>query len=190
MNRVELLVRRSHFRFLGSALAVALLWCVVGSSVAEPTGQDRPRGVAWSELSADQQQLLSRFEQRWSQLPPRRQMILERSSRRWLKMTPEQRVAMTESFEKFHHLNDQERGRIKERMTHFQDLSPEEQQKLRDSYGEFRRLSDERRKQLKEQWERLSPEEREAWRRRYQQRHGEPNSNRSPEADNSARSPQ
>jgi len=132
--------------------------------------RDPQAGVMWSELSVDQQQLLSRFEKRWSQLPPQRQLVLARSSWRWLKMTPDQRNAAKESIEKLHLLTEEQRQKIRERASHFQDLSPDEQQKLRDSYMEFRRLSDERRKALKEQWDQLS-EERRAWRERHHGHH-------------------
>ena len=77
-------------------------------------GQGGP-GVAWHELSPEQQQALAPLRERWDTLPPGRQQAMSRGAERWQQMTPEQRA------------------RAEERLERWRDLSPEQQQQLRDA---------------------------------------------------------
>ena len=55
-----------------------------GSAMAE--------GLAWSELNAQQQQVLAPLKDRWATLPPQRQEHLSKGATRWAAMNPEQRA--------------------------------------------------------------------------------------------------
>lgn len=161
--------------------AVALLG---GLAFAEPVApqpemrpdasEERAPAIAWKDLSEEQRQLLSRFENRWDQLPPHRQRVLAKSSQHWLSMTPEQREDLKRSLKQLHNLNESERNELHARVERFKELPPDEQKKLRDSYMAFRHLSAERRKELRERWQQLTPEERAQWRQSH------PRANRAP----------
>lgn len=72
---------------------------------------------------------------------------------RWRKMTPEQREQARERYEHFKQLPADEQARIRERYEHFNQLPPEQ------------------RKALREQWNKMSPEERKAFNKRQRKRH-------------------
>jgi len=62
---------------------------------AEPAPVARSPGVAWSNLSPEQQRLLSNFGGQWNTLPAERQQALARGSERWLDMSEDQRDQAT-----------------------------------------------------------------------------------------------
>ena len=62
-----------------SAWLIAALISLPLASVAQ---------VSWDELSAEQQQTLSRFENDWPQLDAGRQERLAKGAERWQNMTP------------------------------------------------------------------------------------------------------
>src|SRR5580700_6442447 len=68
---------------------------------AMPAAGPPPAPVAWSNLSPDQQRLLSRFGSQWSTLPPARQQALAHGSERWLGMSGEQLDQARERFQHF-----------------------------------------------------------------------------------------
>ncbi|MDO9372579.1 MAG: DUF3106 domain-containing protein [Gammaproteobacteria bacterium] len=71
-----------------------------------------------------------------------------KGAKRWQEMTPEQRTQAREHFQRF------------------RQLPPEEQTRIRDRYQHFKKLPPEQRKELREQWEKMSPEERKALRKK------------------------
>ena len=88
---------------LGLLLAMALLVLGPVQAVAAAVDDNAPgttagsaqdpvpgqaQGVAWSQLSGDQQRVLSRFADKWNDLPQQRQQALARGSQKWLSMSP------------------------------------------------------------------------------------------------------
>lgn len=72
---------------------------------------------------------------------------------RWKKMTPEQREQARERYE------------------HFKQLPVDEQERIRERYEHFNQLPPEQRKALREQWNKMSPEERKAFNKKQRKRH-------------------
>ena len=68
--------------------------------------------IAWGDLSAEQQQVLKRFEGRWSELPPKKQNKLLRGAQRWQTMSPEKQ------------------NKVRERYKWYKDLPPEKKRKI------------------------------------------------------------
>jgi hypothetical protein len=119
-----------------------------------------PAPVAWSSLSPQQQQLLSRFGGQWGSLPPARQQALAQGSERWLGMSPGERDTARERFSKWNALPPDERHALRGRWQRFQALPPGEQAAVRENFRRFQQLPSERRQMLREQWNNATPAER------------------------------
>ena len=58
------------------SILLILMLAVTGPVLAQGGAPDNPPGVDWSGLSAEQRQLLERFEEEWRSLSPGRQQAL------------------------------------------------------------------------------------------------------------------
>jgi hypothetical protein len=156
---------KRHIHHWLHAAVVGLCLCIGVAHAA-----DAP-GITWSQLTAEQQQILAGFENNWEQLPPGRQVALAKgTTERWLTMTPDQRERASERFSRWQSLTDEQRAQIRERYQNFQDLTPDEQARLRENFRRFRDLSPERRQELRERFRQLTPEQRQRVRERLQNR--------------------
>jgi uncharacterized protein DUF3106 len=106
------------------------------------TPSTAPAPVAWSSLSPQQQQLLSRFGGQWGSLPPARQQALAHGSERWLGMS------------------QGERDTARERFSKWNALPPGDQAAVRQNFHRFQQLPAERRQMLRERWNNATPAER------------------------------
>jgi len=110
-----------------------------------PSAQPKasPNGLAWSELSARQQEALAPLAGHWGQLHPAQQ-------RKW--------IALSGNFAK---MSADERSALHSRMTVWAALSPQERSRARLNYAEVKRLAPaDERKAKWEAYQALPPEER------------------------------
>jgi hypothetical protein len=146
-------------------LLVALLLAVAAPAFAQeaPAAGPPAAPVAWSSLSAQQQQVLSKFGPQWSTLPPARQQALAHGSERWLNMSETERQQARDRFARFRALPPEQRQALRQRWQHFQSLPPGQQAALRENFRRFQQLPPERREELRDQWRRATPAQREQW---------------------------
>ncbi len=120
-----------------------------------------PAGAQWSDLSADQQKLLERFEEDWSTLPPAGDRRHSRAAvsagcpcLRKSVRTP------SRDLQRWRDLPATDRQQLRDRWNKFQSLPPEERESVRDNFRKFKNMSPERRQRLHDRWEKASPDER------------------------------
>lgn len=101
----------------------------------------------WDKLTPQQREaLIAPVRDRWDREPEDRARMLERAQR-WQAMTPEQRA------------------QARHGQKRFEDMNPEQRRQARALYGHMKRLTPEQRDTLREQWKKMTPEQREAWMR-------------------------
>lgn len=131
---------RARRRFLIALLAAGLS-AGVGAEVGELVA---PK---WSELSAEQREVLAPLIVVWDDMEDFRR-------HKWLAIA-----------KRYHALGTEEQARMRLRMQAWANLSPEERRRARERYREIQRLPPEQREALKQKWEAYStlpPAEREA----------------------------
>ena len=102
---------------------------------------------AWDKLTPQQREaLIAPVRDRWNREPEDRGRMLERAQR-WQAMTPEQRA------------------QARHGMKRFEGMSPDQRRHARALYARMKSLSPEQRETLREQWKKMTPEQRESWMR-------------------------
>jgi uncharacterized protein DUF3106 len=117
-------------------------------------------GVTWSQLSPEQQRVLSGFGTQWNTLPPERQQALAHGSERWLGMSENQRSEAQQRFSRWRSLPPDQRQSLRSRWQRFQSLPPGDQARVRENFRRFQQLPPERRQMLRERWHNASPAQR------------------------------
>ena len=87
-------------------------------------------GMAWDQLTPDQQRALEPYRGRWNQLPPERQQAFVRGAERWQHMTPQQQEQARQRFRQWQELPPDERQKARKRYEQFRELPPDEQERL------------------------------------------------------------
>ena len=93
----------------GMLLAVAL------ALAALPTHAGS--GIAWQDLSKEEQSVLMKYRADWSSLSPARQQKLRKGARSYLQLPPEKRKA------------------VERKHSQYEKMSPKEREKLRKKYS-------------------------------------------------------
>ena len=75
-------------------------WFVLAVALIAGTVLADENGIAWDELSAEQQTVLTPFRDGWSTLEPARQQRMAAGADRWSSMSPGERRAAKERFRK------------------------------------------------------------------------------------------
>ncbi|MEP7159312.1 MAG: DUF3106 domain-containing protein, partial [Chloroflexota bacterium] len=93
------------------------LWPVLSFALltGAPCALAEDAGVAWDQLSANQQQLLGRFQSRWMDLPAEQRARLAAGASRWDCLAPEARAQARERFRRWRQLTPEQRQRLIER---------------------------------------------------------------------------
>lgn len=102
-------------------------------------------GLAWTDLSVAERQVLAPLEKDWSQFDEVRKRKWQGIARRYPTMTPD------------------EQQRVQSRMRDWAALTPEQRAKAREQYRTMQQIPPEKRETLKQKWqeyESLPPEER------------------------------
>ncbi|MGH8254931.1 MAG: DUF3106 domain-containing protein [Steroidobacteraceae bacterium] len=156
----------SPLRAALGALLLLLAAATVCAQTPEPTvpaaepATETAQGRAWTSLSAQQQQLLGRFQNRWDRLPPARQQALARGAARWLAMTPEQRSSERERLRAWQRLPQRQRALVRRRWQQFRHLTPEQQRAFVQNFRAFSLLPQQQRAQLRQRWLQATPQQR------------------------------
>jgi DNA-directed RNA polymerase subunit F len=124
------------------SLPLALL-LLAGNALAQSTpAQSLPD---WDKLTPQQREvLISQVRERWNNDPDQRPRMLEHAQR-WKNMSPEQRK------------------QARKGMRRFEDMNPQQREEARVLFEQMKKLSPEQRNQLREDWQRMTPEQRRAW---------------------------
>ncbi|WP_225591013.1 DUF3106 domain-containing protein [Pseudoxanthomonas sp. PXM03] len=132
-----MMVRTLRLFFLGLLLASGHAWA-----------QSAPAPLpAWEKLTPEQREaLIAPVRDRWNREPDERGRMMERAQR-WQALTPEQRA------------------QARHGMKRFEGMSPDQRRQARALYGRMKTLTPEQRAELREQWKKMTPEQREAWMR-------------------------
>lgn len=102
---------------------------------------------AWEKLTPEQREaLIAPVRDRWNREPGDRGRMLERAQR-WQAMTPEQRA------------------QARHGMKRFEGMSPDQRRHARALFARMKTLSPEQREALRNEWKKMTPEQREAWMR-------------------------
>lgn len=130
---------------LPRALVLGLLF-TAGSALAQ--SHSAPALPEWDKLTPQQREtLIAPVRERWNNDVEQRGRMLEHAQR-WNTMTPDQRRQAHKGMRRFEGMNPQQREEARVLYVHMVKLSPEE------------------RKQLREEWKKMSPEQRHAWTRK------------------------
>ena len=137
---------------------------VHGAQSAPPVQAEAPLPPKlWSDLNGQQQQVLASVRGIGDELAPDVQEHLAATAQRWPKLTDAQREQFTKRIEKWASLTPAQRNRLRERYQQFHQLPPEQQLHMINAFKRFDALPEAERAQLREQFERMSPAERNAF---------------------------
>lgn len=132
---------------LAHSLLLGLLAMAGGALAQSPSPPAQPAQSLpdWDRLTPQQREtLIGPLRERWNSDPEQRSRMLEHAQR-WSTMTPDQR-------------RQAHRG-----MRRFEGMSPRQREEARALYEYMVKLSPEERERLRDEWKRMSPEQRQAW---------------------------
>lgn len=120
-----------------------LLLLLAGNALAQSApAQSLPD---WDKLTPQQRDaLIAPVRERWNSDPDQRARMLEHAHR-WENMSPDQRKQARKGMRRFEHMN------------------PQQREEARALFEQMKKLSPEQRNQLREDWRRMTPEQRRAW---------------------------
>ncbi|MEO8366423.1 MAG: DUF3106 domain-containing protein [Pseudoxanthomonas sp.] len=120
-----------------------LLLLLAGNALAQSApAQSLPD---WDKLTPQQRDaLIAPVRERWNSDPDQRARMLEHAHR-WEDMSPDQRKQARKGMRRFEHMN------------------PQQREEARALFEQMKKLSPEQRNQLREDWRRMTPEQRRAW---------------------------
>ena len=99
----------------------------------------------WDKLTPQQREvLIAPVRERWNSDPDQRPRMLEHAQR-WKDMSPDQRKQARKGMRRFEHMN------------------PQQRQEARALFEQMKKLSPEQRKELREDWRRMTTEQRRSW---------------------------
>lgn len=99
----------------------------------------------WDKLTPQQRDvLIAPVRERWNSDPEQRSRMLEHAQR-WKDMSPDQRKQARKGMRRFEHMN------------------PQQREEARALFEQMKKLSPEQRKELREDWRRMTPEQRRVW---------------------------
>lgn len=118
---------------------IILSLCLTGSAfAAEPPTSvviGTPPQPSWSQLTPQQQSILSPLASDWNNLENLRR-------RKWLGIA-----------ERYSSMSGEQQARVQERMREWASLTPEQRSKARDTYKGFNRLPADQQRLVREKWE-------------------------------------
>lgn len=127
--------------FSSSLLGLLLM---AGSALAQsaPAPQALPE---WSKLTPQQREaLIAPVRERWDADPGERARMLEHA-KRWKTMSPEERKQARKGMRRFEGMNPQQREEARVLFVRMKDLTPQQREQLRDD------------------WKKMTPEQRRNW---------------------------
>jgi len=138
--------------------------CAADQDDPAPAAQPAPaQAISWTSLTPDEQRVLEQVRDSWSQLPAEAQQRLRRGAQRWAQMTPEQRVRVEQRLQRWNEMTPDQRAGLRQRYEKFEQLPPEQQQRIRAAFRRFGNLPPGERAHLREQFDQMTPAQREAF---------------------------
>lgn len=133
----------SRFRhFLALTAITCAMFATSPATATTATGVSMP---TWEQLTPAQRDLLvAPIRERWNTDPDERARFYQRAQR-WQQMTPEQRTRAHHGMGRWEHMN------------------PKKREEMRALFQKMRAMTPEQRKGLRDQWHRMTPEQRKAW---------------------------
>ncbi len=148
------------------ALLPAAAWAQAASGDAG--AQPLP---AWEQLTpAQREELVAPLRARWNDNPGERAHMLERA-RRWQAMPPEQRARAHRGMKRWEHMDPARRAEMRALFERTRDMPRQQRRETFALYHQMRRMTPEQRETLKQQWVRMTADERRAWMREHAPRH-------------------
>ncbi len=121
-----------------------LLPLLLACASAPALAQQQPL-PEWDRLTpAQRETLIAPMRDRWNDAPERRQRMYDHA-RSWQQMTPEQR------------------DQAKRGMHRFEHMSPQQRREAQALFGRMRDMDKGQRQQLRDQWQKMTPEQRRQW---------------------------
>ncbi|WP_313494271.1 DUF3106 domain-containing protein [Stenotrophomonas sp.] len=112
-----------------------------------------------SAPAAAQQQLPE-----WDQLTPaQRETLIAQVRDRWNSSSPERRQRSYEHARSWQQMTPQQREQARRGMHRFENMSPDQRRDAQALFDKMRGMDKEQRQQLREQWNRMSVEQRRQW---------------------------
>lgn len=124
-----------------------LALCLLVFASAQAFAQSAPPAPlpTWEQLTPQQREaLIAPLRDRWNRESEERPRMLERAQR-WQSMSPEQRA------------------QARHGMKRFEGMNPEQRRQARALYGRMKELTPEQRTALRDEWKKMTPEQRDAW---------------------------
>ncbi len=122
---------------------------------------------AWEQLTpARRNELIAPLRERWNANPDERAHMLERA-RRWHAMPPEQRRRAHRGMRRWEHMDPVKRAQMRILFERTRNLPREQRREAMVLFRAMLPMSPEEREQLRQRWQRMTPEEREAWMREH-----------------------
>lgn len=126
-----------------------LLSLFAGSLTASAAHADT-RGTAWSQLTPEQQSILSPLQQEWDKLDPERRKHWIGLAGRYPNLSPERQQRIKQRMQEWVSLTPEQRAQALERYKRMKQLPPEKHQELHQRWREYQDLPEEQRRKLRE----------------------------------------
>ena len=146
--------------------ALLLGLCALLSPLAgaqEPSGDGAQPLPAWEQLTpAQRAELIAPLRERWNRNPDERAHMLERA-RRWQAMPPEERARAHRGMKRWEHMDPSKRAGLHALFERTRDMPREQRRETFALYHAMSKMTPEQREALKQEWLRMSPDERREW---------------------------
>lgn len=151
-------------------LALPLLLILAAPAFAQQT---TPPPGNWEQLDAAQRELLMQpVRDRWNLSDTEQRQRMLDHARRWRDMPPEERAKARVGVKRFDRLSPEQQAQMRVLFAKTRDMSKQERRETFALYHAMRDMDATQRQALRDQWAKMSPEQREAWMRERAPRHG------------------
>ncbi len=110
------------------------------------------RGVAWSQLSSEQRQVLKPLRSQWSGMPVKRRQHLAQRAQEWAELPPRRRAAIRDRIQRWAGMDGEQRQQAVRGANQFRDLPEADRKRLMDTWRRFQSLPPAQRRELMQRW--------------------------------------
>ncbi len=150
-------------------LALPLLLIAAAPAFAQQTA---PPPGNWEQLDAEQRELLLQpVRDRWNLSDAQQRQRMLDHARRWRDMPPEERAKARVGVKRFDNLSPEQQAQMRVLFAKTRDMSKQERRETFALYHAMRDMDATQRQALRDQWAKMTPEQRETWMREHAPRH-------------------
>ncbi len=161
-----------HARLARFAFALLLLAPACALQAQQPPQPQAP-DAAWEQLSeADRALLLQPLRERWNQADAGQRRRMYAHALRWRTMTPEQRARARIGIVRFERLSPAQRAQLRALFENTRGLDSQKRRQAFALFHAMRGMSPEARAALRQEWAKMSPQQRQAWMQAHAPRRG------------------